>query len=256
MKTSASLHIHPQRYQKLQRSCSHGSRSRPMASITLFSCRHRRALAEGQLDVRVSERLRGRIIRLLHRFNACWYYQPDPNDNWMEQTNALSELRGDLLDVYGTEELTTQVEALEAGVEPELVSARIAELKADKAIYEAGLAEIPVEQETPRPTSSLNASPASPTSPRISPTPRARSSVRPSRRSTSRSHSTKAQAASRSPHGHGGRAQAVENTKALQAEGFQVTFSDSGGGIRTRDLRVMSPTSYQTAPPRGVDEAV
>jgi hypothetical protein len=27
---------------------------------------------------------------------------------------------------------------------------------------------------------------------------------------------------------------------------------DSGGGIRTRDLRVMSPTSYQTAPPRGV----
>jgi hypothetical protein len=27
-------------------------------------------------------------------------------------------------------------------------------------------------------------------------------------------------------------------------------FSYSGGGIRTRDLRVMSPTSYQTAPPR------
>ena len=27
-------------------------------------------------------------------------------------------------------------------------------------------------------------------------------------------------------------------------------FSSSGGGIRTRDLRVMSPTSYQTAPPR------
>jgi hypothetical protein len=28
--------------------------------------------------------------------------------------------------------------------------------------------------------------------------------------------------------------------------------SSSGGGIRTRDLRVMSPTSYLTAPPRGV----
>ena len=28
-------------------------------------------------------------------------------------------------------------------------------------------------------------------------------------------------------------------------------FLHSGGGIRTRDLRVMSPTSYQTAPPRG-----
>src|SRR4051794_34550379 len=31
---------------------------------------------------------------------------------------------------------------------------------------------------------------------------------------------------------------------------------DSGGGIRTRDLRVMSPTSYQTAPPRGVPQSV
>jgi len=29
-------------------------------------------------------------------------------------------------------------------------------------------------------------------------------------------------------------------------------FISSGGGIRTRDLRVMSPTSYLTAPPRGV----
>src|ERR687896_2150082 len=29
-------------------------------------------------------------------------------------------------------------------------------------------------------------------------------------------------------------------------------FLNSGGGIRTRDLRVMSPTSYLTAPPRGV----
>ena len=29
--------------------------------------------------------------------------------------------------------------------------------------------------------------------------------------------------------------------------------ADSGGGIRTRDLRVMSPTSYLTAPPRGVN---
>jgi hypothetical protein len=28
-------------------------------------------------------------------------------------------------------------------------------------------------------------------------------------------------------------------------------FLDSGGGIRTRDLRVMSPTSYLAAPPRG-----
>src|SRR5262249_17411008 len=32
--------------------------------------------------------------------------------------------------------------------------------------------------------------------------------------------------------------------------------ANSGGGIRTRDLRVMSPTSYQTAPPRGGSSSV
>ena len=31
---------------------------------------------------------------------------------------------------------------------------------------------------------------------------------------------------------------------------FLAAPPSSGGGIRTRDLRVMSPTSYQTAPPR------
>ena len=40
-----------------------------------------------------------------------------------------------------------------------------------------------------------------------------------------------------------------ERRKALYCS----AFLSSGGGIRTRDLRVMSPTSYLTAPPRGVD---
>ena len=43
------------------------------------------------------------------------------------------------------------------------------------------------------------------------------------------------------------------STKTRLARGG---FPYSGGGIRTRDLRVMSPTSYQTAPPRGVDQRV
>ena len=33
-----------------------------------------------------------------------------------------------------------------------------------------------------------------------------------------------------------------------------VETGNSGGGIRTRDLRVMSPTSYQAAPPRDKDQ--
>ena len=39
---------------------------------------------------------------------------------------------------------------------------------------------------------------------------------------------------------------ALGNTKPSISRGFV----SSGGGIRTRDLRVMSPTSYLTAPPR------
>jgi site-specific DNA recombinase len=44
-----------------------------------------------------------------------------------------------------------------------------------------------------------------------------------------------------------------ENEKPRPPRGQVGEFVYSGGGIRTRDLRVMSPTSYQTAPPRGVD---
>src|SRR5215211_7867329 len=49
------------------------------------------------------------------------------------------------------------------------------------------------------------------------------------------------------------------NAKAPRSAGLLVpsatalspsSSADSGGGIRTRDLRVMSPTSYLTAPPR------
>jgi hypothetical protein len=40
----------------------------------------------------------------------------------------------------------------------------------------------------------------------------------------------------------------IETTKGPSVRGPSVS---SGGRIRTCDLRVMSPTSYQTAPPRG-----
>src|SRR4051795_10169121 len=51
---------------------------------------------------------------------------------------------------------------------------------------------------------------------------------------------------------------ASENSKAPRWAGLSAvggglsppSSADSGGGIRTRDLRVMSPTSYLTAPPR------
>ena len=40
----------------------------------------------------------------------------------------------------------------------------------------------------------------------------------------------------------------------LRRRRFSSPSISSGGGIRTRDLRVMSPTSYLAAPPRGVDQ--
>jgi hypothetical protein len=40
-------------------------------------------------------------------------------------------------------------------------------------------------------------------------------------------------------------------TLNIETPGFPGVSWDSGGRIRTCDLRVMSPTSYQTAPPRG-----
>ena len=40
------------------------------------------------------------------------------------------------------------------------------------------------------------------------------------------------------------------------SKSYALVGRDSGGGIRTRDLRVMSPTSYQTAPPRVVLEVL
>jgi HEPN domain-containing protein len=77
--------------------------------MTLFSRRHRRALASGDLEVQVSHRLAGRLARLLERFDTSWYVQPDPTDNWTERTDALTELVRDLVDVYGGRELTARV---------------------------------------------------------------------------------------------------------------------------------------------------
>ncbi len=42
----------------------------------------------------------------------------------------------------------------------------------------------------------------------------------------------------------------LPNVETPPRAALHTSTTNSGGGIRTRDLRVMSPTSYQTAPPR------
>ena len=126
--------------------------------------------------------------------------------------------------------IKAQVEAIEAGVDAESVTARIAELKADKATYEAALAEIPVEQEDAE---------ADQLAQRLARIPdlgqQLRDAPRETQRQTFEAFDLKIafdKAAGRievSATVTEAVANAFENTKALQAEGFQVTFSDIAG---------------------------
>ena len=78
-------------------------RLRTLGRMTVFSKRHRHALAEGRLQVDLAERLRVRIWRLLQRFNESFYVER--GNGWNDQTDTLSDLHGELLDVYGRERL-------------------------------------------------------------------------------------------------------------------------------------------------------
>jgi hypothetical protein len=69
--------------------------------MSVFSKRHRRALAAGQLDVSLDARLRGRLWRLMLNHNESFTYQPSSTDNWTETTDFLEQIRLGLLDVNG-----------------------------------------------------------------------------------------------------------------------------------------------------------
>jgi AcrR family transcriptional regulator len=69
--------------------------------MSAFSKRHRRALADETLVVELGERVRTRIWRLLSRYNGTHWVQPDPNDQWTQETDYISEVGGELLDIWG-----------------------------------------------------------------------------------------------------------------------------------------------------------
>jgi len=94
--------------------------------------------------------------------------------------------------------IKVQIQALEDGIEPEIVTARIAELKADK--HAATKRSLNCRPRTPRPRTASRTSAwrRSPTSPNHSATPHARSSARPSTPSACASSSTRPNGASRS----------------------------------------------------------
>lgn len=69
--------------------------------MSVFSNRHRRALAEGKLVVEFDDRARVRVWRLMSRHNGSLRIQRDPNDGWTDETDYLTEVGDELLDAWG-----------------------------------------------------------------------------------------------------------------------------------------------------------
>jgi hypothetical protein len=74
--------------------------------MSVFSIRHRRALASGKIDVQLDERLRGRLWRLMSNYNETWSYQPDPTDNWTDTTDCFEQVEKAVLDTSGASNLS------------------------------------------------------------------------------------------------------------------------------------------------------
>jgi hypothetical protein len=70
--------------------------------VSLFSKRHKRALASAELRVELADPVRVRIWRLMQRYEDS--YRDDSND-W---TSHLHELQRDLLDAYGASRLSVE----------------------------------------------------------------------------------------------------------------------------------------------------
>ncbi len=147
-----------------------------------------------------------------------------------------------------------QIEALEQGVEPQLVSRRIEKLRRAKEAAEIELRALYAGFGR---SCGLRG-----------PLRAARAAARPRRRPPKRTqgaeapgvrgllppdHLRQAQSAHRDLRDHHGGHRGRPREQAIPPAGGLKRRSKghSGGGIRTRDLRVMSPTSYLTAPPRG-----
>lgn len=56
-----------------------------------FSLRHGKALKERRIRVSMPESLRNRLWLTVQQFNQPFYYRPDPNDNWTQQTDFVNE---------------------------------------------------------------------------------------------------------------------------------------------------------------------
>jgi hypothetical protein len=69
--------------------------------MSVFSKRHRHALAESSLRIELTDQVRGRLRRLLEADNLS--YRTSDETGWNYDTDLLTDLAGQLRDLYGTD---------------------------------------------------------------------------------------------------------------------------------------------------------
>lgn len=76
-----------------------------MAKQKIFTKRHARRIAAGEIIVHLDHTVRRRFWFSLADHNYAYYYYPRANDNWTENTDLISELPGHLMRAHGTDRL-------------------------------------------------------------------------------------------------------------------------------------------------------
>lgn len=82
-----------------------------------FSIRHGKALLEQRIRVSMKDRLRARPWMTVQKYNECYWYQPDPSDNWSSQTDHIERTEMKLKRLLGLPELKTRAAAEAVGIE-------------------------------------------------------------------------------------------------------------------------------------------
>lgn len=78
--------------------------------MTPFSLRHQKALRERRIRVSLSWKVRNRLWATMESYNESYYYQPDPNNNWNEQTTLLDDTQKSVMRLLGLWQLTVRVD--------------------------------------------------------------------------------------------------------------------------------------------------
>ena len=71
----------------------------------IFSQRYLRALKEGKLSVELPTEVRAKLKTCLRQYDASFYVQRDPHDNWQDSTSVVEEALRDLMTEQGWDEV-------------------------------------------------------------------------------------------------------------------------------------------------------